>query len=298
MPMIEHLSAAMLRVLPRKQFLQVRNGYIKLKAKAAPLLRLIHGTFTTQDLIAEIDHKVDKDWSVLMVHSSMNGLEPMYEGSAMELLKALIDYCGPDRTLVMPAFYFGEGGEGTRVALKRNPRFDLRRTPSQMGLLTELFRRTPGAVQSLHPAYRVAALGPEAEALVQGHENTAGMGAGSPFDYMARHNAQIVGIGKTFQVMTQVHHVESLLGDDWPGPQRTLQPIPVTIVTRDGEVGMEFGGTERGGEFNVWKLRLLLPPERLREWSFHNCPMFAARAGEVTDALLEGAMRGIILYDL
>ncbi len=220
MNFIESFSSILLRLLPREYFLKIRSAYFKLKKKTSPLLCLIHGTFTTSDLIIEIDKRLDKDWQILMVHSSINGLLPMYKGNALELLKALIEYCGPNRTLVMPAFNFGEAREGARGTLKRNPRFDLRRTPSQMGLLTELFRRSKGVLQSRHPVYRVAALGPHAQELIRGHENApSGMGKGTPFDYMAQHNARIIGIGKTFQVMTQTHHVESLLGSDWPAPQ-------------------------------------------------------------------------------
>ena len=219
MNLIESFSSVLLKLLPREHFLKIRSIYFSLKKKASPLLCLIHGTFTTSDLITEIDSRLDKDWQILMVHSSINGLLPMYKGNTLELLKALIEYCGPSRTLVMPAFNFGEDREGARGTLKRNPRFDLRRTPSQMGLLTELFRRSRGVLQSRHPVYRVAALGPQAEELIRGHEHVpSGMGKGTPFDYMAQYNARIIGLGKTFQVMTQTHHVESLLGSDWPAP--------------------------------------------------------------------------------
>jgi aminoglycoside 3-N-acetyltransferase len=234
-----------------------------------------------------------------MVHSSVNGLAPMYDGNAMELLGALIDYVGPGRTLVMPAFNFGEyGGAGVRELLRKNPRFDLRRTPSQMGLLTELFRRSSGVVQSRHPAYRIAALGPLAEALTAGHEQSpGGLGPGTPFDYMAQHNAQIVGLGKSFQVMTQVHHVEGLLENEWPAPTHRLPELPVTIVERDRETDMLLGGLQQEWSFNIWKLRELLGPDELREWTFHHCPLFAARAGRVTDALVQAARRGFVLYD-
>lgn len=298
MRLVEGLSSLLLRILPREQFLRIRNSYFRLKQKAAPLLRLVHGTFTTEDLVAEIDRRLDDDWDILMVHSSVNGLEPTYQGSALELLQALVSYCGPERTLVMPAFYFGESGEGARESLKKNPRFDLRRTPSQMGLLTELFRRSRGVVQSRHPVYRIAALGPLAQELTRHHENApSGMGPDTPFDFMARHNAQVLGIGKTFQVMTQVHHVEGLLGEDWPAPQRDLPAVPVTVVEKDSETAMELSGTQQQWTFNIWKLRDIMPGDRLREWRFHNCPMFAARAGEVTDALVTAAQRGFCLYD-
>ena len=32
---------------------------------------------------------------------------PMYVGRPLELLHQLMAFCGPDRTLAMPAFYFG-----------------------------------------------------------------------------------------------------------------------------------------------------------------------------------------------
>jgi aminoglycoside N3'-acetyltransferase len=258
----------------------------------------MHGTFTTSDLIAEIDSHLDNDWQILMVHSSVNNLDPMYTGNALELLKALIEYCGPNRTLVMPAFNFGENGEGARESLKKNPRFDLRRTPSQMGLLTELFRRSRGVVQSRHPVYRLAALGPLAEELTAGHENVpSGMGRATPFDFMAQHKARIIGIGKTFQVMTQVHQVDYLMGTDWPVPQKILPNIPVTIVEKQGEVPMEIGGNQQQWTLNMWKLRDIMSSESLQEWRFHSCPMFLARADEVTDKLVEAAARGLTLYD-
>jgi aminoglycoside 3-N-acetyltransferase len=298
MDLIESLSSTLLRLLPRQYFLQIRSIYFKLRKKASPLLCLIHGTFSTDDLLVEIDRRIGKDWQILMVHSSVNNLLPMYKGNALELLKALMNYCGPERTLVMPAFNFGEDDEGARGALKRNPRFDLRRTPSQMGLMTELFRRSKGVLQSRHPIYRVAALGPQAEALIRGHELVpSGMGAGTPFDYMAQYNARILGIGKTFQVMTQAHHIESLLGPDWPAPEKVLPNIPVTLLDKEAEIEMEIGGTQQQWNFNIWKLREIMSSEELQEWRFHNCPMFAAHAKRVTDCLVDAARRGFTLYD-
>ncbi len=298
MNLIESLSSTLLKLLPREYFLKIRSLYFRLKRSASPLICLVHGTFTTSDLIAEIDNRLDKDWQILMVHTSVNNLAPTYTGNALELLKALIEYCGPDRTLVMPAFNFGEDGEGARGTLQRSPRFDLRRAPSQMGLLTELFRRSKGVLQSRHPVYRIAALGPQAEDLIRSHELApSGMGKGTPFDYMACHNARILGIGKTFQVMTQAHHVESLLGDAWPAPQMQLPNIAVTVIDKEGEIEMEIGGTQQEWTFNIWKLREIMSSEDLREWRFHNCSMFAAQAKQVTDALVSGAQRGFTLYD-
>jgi hypothetical protein len=48
---------------------------------------------------------------------------------------------------------------------------------------------------------------------------------------------------------------------------------------------------------NIWKLRKIMDPARLREWRFHHVHLFAARAADVTVALKDAAERGVTLYD-
>nr|WP_281375126.1 AAC(3) family N-acetyltransferase [Aquabacterium terrae] len=234
-----------------------------------------------------------------MVHSSVNHMKPMFTDTPLDLVRMLIDYCGPERTLAMPAFYFGEPEDGGAYAtFQRNPRFDLRRTPSQMGLATELFRRMPGVRHSRHPVYRISALGPLAEELTRGHENASSpAGRGSPFETMARRDTCIIGIGKPIQVLTQAHHVEELMGDEFPVPSRAGVPLPMTLVDRDGEFPFELRARGVDGRFDIWKLRKIVTPEALPEWQFHHVPLFATRAGELTRQLVEAARRGLTLYD-
>ena len=233
-----------------------------------------------------------------MVHSSVNGMKPMFTGNPLDLVRMLMAYCGPERTLAMPAFYFGEGDEGAYASFARNPRVDLQRTPSQMGLATELFRRMPGVRQSRHPAYRVAARGPLAEALTQGHEHaTSAAGRGSPFDFMARHDTRIIGIGKPIQVLTQAHHTEELMGDDFPVPSRAGTPLPMTLVDRGQELPFELRGRSVDGRFDIWRLRRIMSRDSLQEWRFHHVPMFATRARDVTEQTVAAARRGVTLYE-
>ena len=51
-----------------------------------------------------------------------------------------------------------------------NPRFYVDDSPSCVGILTELFRKRPGVVCSLHPTHSVAALGKDAEDFIAGNE--------------------------------------------------------------------------------------------------------------------------------
>lgn len=299
MDLVETVSAMALRHFSKERFESLRNLYFSTRTQLFPLMRAIYGTFDAAALRAHLEERIGNDFEILMVHSSINNMSPMYNEGPLEFVRMLIDFCGPDRTLAMPAFYLGDPAIGGAAAtFRNNPRFDLKRTPSQMGLATELFRRTPGVVQSRHPIYRVAALGPLAKALTAGHEfSEYPSGIGSPFDFMAKRNTRVIGIGKPFQVMTQAHHAEAVMGDEFPVPRGGASPLAVTVVDGTEEVTVTLIGRSLLWRFNIWKLRSIMGRDKLQEWSFHHVPMFSARAGEVTDSLIDAAKRGITLYD-
>jgi aminoglycoside 3-N-acetyltransferase len=299
MSLFDAATSLALRYLPREQFAALRERYFTLRTKLHPVMRAIYGSFDSAALKAHLEQRVGRDFEILMVHSSINYLEPMYDDGPFEFVQMLREFCGPDRTLAMPAFYFGDPEiGGASVTFEKNPRFDLRRTPSQMGLATEIFRRTKGVRQSRHPIYRVSALGPLAEALTNGHETAErACGRGSPFDVMTAHDTLILGIGKPIEVLTHVHHVEDLMGDRFPVPMSFGSSLKMTLI--DGEEEIPFMLRREGftWKHNMWKLRKIMEPTQLREWRFHNVRLFAARARDVTEALLDAAERGVTLYE-
>jgi aminoglycoside 3-N-acetyltransferase len=278
--------------------LTLREQYHGARKRFYPLMRLMYGTFDVADLRSHLEERVGHDFEILMVHSSMNHMLPMFTGNAVELMRMLIDYCGPERTLAMPAFYFGDTGPNGIVEFyRRRPHFDLRRTPSQMGMVSELFRRTEGVSQSVHPTHRIAARGPLAFELVRGHEAAdSTFGRGTPFEYMAGHETCILGIGKSIDVLSQVHHVEDLLGVDFPVPG-TITTVPVGLRDSDNqERTFELRWREFEWPRNMWKLRDIVDRKCLHEWSFHHVPLFSARARDVTCALTDAARRNVTLY--
>lgn len=299
MSLVETVSSLAKRFLTDDRAEALRNAYFTGRQRMAPVLRAVYGTFGAADLRLHLEQRIGQDFQVLMVHSSVNHMKPMFTDGPLDLVRMLIDYCGPQRTLAMPAFYFGEPGLGGAYAtFVRQPRFDLRRTPSQMGLATELFRRMPGVRQSRHPVYRICALGPLADELTQGHENASSpAGKGSPFETMARLDTCIIGIGKPIQVLTQAHHTEEIMGDAFPLPSRAGVPLPMTLVDRGDEISFELRGRGVDGRFDIWKLRKIMSREALHEWQYHHVPMFATRAHEVTQQLIAAAQRGVTLYD-
>ena len=299
MSLFDAATSLALRYLPRHQFAALREQYFALRTKLHPLMRAAYGSFDAAAIKAHLEQRVGRDFEVLMVHSSINHMRPMYNDNPLQFVQMLREFCGPNRTLAMPAFYFGDPDiGGASVTFEKNPRFDLRRTPSQMGLATEIFRRTKGVRQSRHPIYRVSALGPLAEALTKGHETAEGaFGRGSPFDVMATHDTLILGVGKPIEVLTHVHHVEDLMGERFPVPISVGSRLKMTLI--DGEDQIPFMLRRQGftWKMNIWKLRKIMDPVRLREWRFHHVHLFATRAADVTEALKNAAERGVTLYE-
>src|SRR5262249_14488665 len=122
-------------------------------------------------------------------------------------------------------------------------------------------------------------------------------GRGSPFDAMTEHDTLILGIGKSFEVLTQIHHVEDLMGKDFPVPITAGNHLSMTLI--DGEEEIPFTLRRHGCTWkcNMWKLREIMGRDELLEWRFHNVRLFATRARNVTEALEHAAKRGITLYE-
>jgi aminoglycoside 3-N-acetyltransferase len=296
--LLESLSGLANRHLKQEQFAVLRTGYFAARAKLRPLTRAIYGSFDAPALREHLNATIGRDFDILMVHSSVNRMAPTYTGTALELVKMLIDWCMPDKTLAMPAFYFGDPEIDAATRFRQNPRFDLRRVPSQMGLASELFRRTKGVVQSRHPVYRVSALGPLAALLVEGHESAPTYcGRGTPFDVMAERNTMILGLGKSFEVLTQVHHAEDVMGDQFPEPRNRGEPLSMLLIEGTKEIPFRGNTGSVNARRNMWKLREIMTPQTLREWRFHNVPMFATRAADVTVSLINAAKHGKTIYE-
>ena len=185
---------------------RVKGWLARRRRSLAPIMKAMHGTFDADDLFQELGRRVPRDFEVLMVHCALDDLAPMYRDGPLELLRMLQKLCGPHRTLAMPAFsYLVPGGDLVRH-LETHPRFEVHRSPSQMGLLSEMFRRTPGVVRSYHPTHSVCAIGPLASSLTSEHHLGTSTFGESPFAKMAGVDTIVLGLGKPFyRVLTQTH---------------------------------------------------------------------------------------------
>ena len=235
-----------------------------------------------------------------MVHSSISHLQPMYQGDARSLLELMVRLAGPG-TLAMPAFFFGTPEHHNQDYYRRYPKFDVRRTPSQMGLVTELFRRTKGVTRSLHPTHSVSAKGPLAHDLCATHHlSPFTFGELSPFGIMGRRKTVIIGLGvEYYRSLTQVHSMEDVLGEGFPVPRSDEASVRLEIVGHDGksldyEIGLPLSSEyvlkgERLSEFAM--------PGDIQEWRFKGVNLYVTQAERVDGAIRRAALRGLSLYD-
>lgn len=291
------LYFALRRSLTQSQRNELKRKLAASRKQFSKAYLLMYGRFTARELVQDLKSRVKEDFEILMVHSSYDSLLPMYRGNPQDLVNELLAFCGKDRTLAMPAFVLG-GRLFDKKQYFSTHAFDIKRTPSEMGLLTEVFRRTRGVMRSLHPTHSICAIGPLAGDLTATHHMASTRtGHGTPFDVMARKRTAIVGLGvEYYRCLAQTHTAEDILGDAFPVRFERV-PLPVVLIDSGGN-RLQFKLTipQTCRQLDNTLLRSLLPRDALTEWSFHGTAMFATVAGTITECLLEAAKKGVTLY--
>jgi aminoglycoside 3-N-acetyltransferase len=292
------VRATLRRTLSQQRRTELKRLQGVARKKIAPVLSLVHGTFSTDELIADLARRLPPNFEILMVHSAFDGFLPMYKGNAKDLVNALIDLCGPERTLVMPSFLLGGRTYDTAAYFESRP-FDVRRTPSEMGLVAELFRRTPNVVRSLHPTCSLCALGPLAKEMTSGHHlSETGLSPDSPYGIMTRRRTAILGLGiEYYRCLTHAHTAGHQMGDAFPIKFESRSTL-VTLIDYDGSrYEYELGLPDRTKKLDLRVLWSVLSKDELVEWRFHGVSMFVVpQAGLVTQRLVEAARRGVTIY--
>ena len=150
---------------------------------------------------------------VLMVHSSLHA-HSGYRGRPIDMIKALKDAVGPHGILVMPSMTYSDS---SKAFLVRGMEMDVRRSPSRMGLLTEVFRRGKDVRRSLSPTHPLLAWGDRAEMFLAGHDQTdRPFGPASPFQRLLDLDGKILCIDAVPETITFTHFLEDRIADKLP----------------------------------------------------------------------------------
>lgn len=180
--------------------------------------------YTKQDLSAHLSALNINPAGTLMVHLSYKAIGEV-EGRGDTVLDALTETMRPG-LLVLPSHTWSNVGA-------QNPVMDVLHTPSCVGALTEIFRKRPGAVRSLHPTHSLAAIGADAAAFVSGEEaiNTP-CGKGGAYYKLWERDAQILLIGVNYTRNTYIHGIE-----EWDGATGSIsgEKTDMYVIDRQGQ---------------------------------------------------------------
>jgi aminoglycoside 3-N-acetyltransferase len=133
-----------------------------------------------------------------------------YEGRQNDIVNAVIDLIGPNGNLVMPA--------GSVFDFK-SPKFDQLKTPTNSGIICEVFRRTKNVTRSIHYNSSVCAIGKDAEFLTNEHyKSYTSWDEYSPYYKLYSLNAKnlTLGLGKFYSYVTATHCIDSILLNELP----------------------------------------------------------------------------------
>jgi aminoglycoside 3-N-acetyltransferase len=173
-----------------------------------------------------------KQGTPLLLHSAVGQLnltsgpeQPRLEhplAVAEALLGDIRGLLGASGTLVMPGQGLFRNDPGYMFNNKDSLvlDYDPGRTPCGMGLINELFRRTPGTLRSLHPLNTLCALGPLADGLLEGNlDSTRPLphGAVSGYYRFSQKRGMVLSLGVPLYTRFTIMHVaEDLRDQDWP----------------------------------------------------------------------------------
>lgn len=168
----------------------------------------------------------------LLVHANFPP-DSGFQGTPHDLVTALIELVGEQGTLMMVSQPF-RGYAYDHLAL--NKTFDVRKTVSMMGLVTEMFRRTSGTVRSLHPTHPVLAYGKNSQSIVADHEKCLfPCGSGTPFEKFRKLDGKILFFDVGSGANTFFHHVEDILKDRLSFPIYDERLFSIRVIDANGE---------------------------------------------------------------
>jgi aminoglycoside 3-N-acetyltransferase len=267
----------------------LRQTYLESRRKRLPLL--------TEDALRKIlvnDLGIEPG-NVVFIHSSINNLSLGFP--FFRTLKIVQDVLGGEGTMLFPTY----PQLSSYNYLMSGEVFDVRKTPSFTGALTEFARRQRNAIRSLHPTKSVCALGPHAECLTDSHHN-------SPYPYdncspyyklKEQHGSKIIGLGVTSHNLSFVHCVEDVLKDKFP--LRLYHPNVFEVKCIDSvgstRVVRTFAHDMNKINHNIpGYMRKHVPKVVCNDITILGRQFFTAKASELFDLMLDLARSGTTIY--
>ena len=234
---------------------------------------------------------------LVCVHTAFRSIGYVVGGPAT-VVQALEEVVGSTGTILMPAY---SAGGMTINWVKSTSGFDVRRTPSDLGVLPEFFRVQPGTVRSHHPTHSVCGRGPLAAEILRDHEKAPRpFGDGTPFMRLIERGGKGLILGARLHNFTTLRTIEDHLGDAYPLKPYLPETYPIEVVDEAGNRSVARTlvpdpalGPRRNGD-------VLLPFLRekglIREGRVGRANAILVECAPLLGALDEATRKGILAY--
>ena len=202
----------------RKEFRFYINKYLKNSISASSLY---------EDLMGCGIKPGDK----IVLNSSLSAIGHV-DGGAETVLDVLMNYITPEGLLVMPSYPH----RGMFNYLENYSVFDVRNTPSQNGIITEIFRKRKDVYRSIHPTHPLCFWGKESDYFAEGHEKSISpYDSKSPYKKLLDVNVKNFCIGVDFEHMIMIRVIDDLY-EDYPVPMYfENKSYSIPVIGKNGE---------------------------------------------------------------
>jgi aminoglycoside 3-N-acetyltransferase len=232
---------------------------------------------------------------VVFVHSSTGHLKLTFP--TLQVFHLLRDVIGQDGTLLFPTY----PRDSSYEFLLSGEVFDVRKSRSYTGLLTEYARVQKGALRSLHPTKSVCAIGPLAVELTQGHNlSPFPYDRDSPYHKIIKVGGKIIGIGVSTSKLSFVHTVDDKLKDGFPVKPYHNQLFEARCVSYSNEVIIVKTYAHDMGKMkhDIPKfVKKYCTPPISRDLRFRGMNFFVIHSEPFFNRMVELAINGITVYD-
>lgn len=144
----------------------------------------------------------------VLVHSSFKALGS-WDGTPDQVIDALLEVLTPTGTLLMPSFQRGS----EFFLVHQGVVFDVFSSPSELGIISETFRRRAGVIRSWNPTHCTAGCGVGAAAILSDHHRChISVGFGSPYHRLILQRGKILLLGVGHGCNTTLHFIENTGG--------------------------------------------------------------------------------------
>jgi aminoglycoside N3'-acetyltransferase len=195
-------------------------------------------TVTKSDILKACEELGLKKTDTIIIHSSMKSFGYV-EGGTTTVIEGFREYLS-EGTLCFPALRQKDFGKAYKD-------WDINNTPSDVGFLSESFRKYPGVLRSDQETHSVTAIGKDAEFITSGHRGGKpriclygdyAFSYTSPWQRICDLGGKVLFIGVQMKYNTMKHLVESTVVTD--------------IIEDGGFRGIRLINTETGDEEDLY----------------------------------------------